>query len=100
MRHVSKLNRIAVMALAVVGTNLLLGCSGGTQQNDPEYMKNGEAIGKARREMFTKSGGDYAKLTAADKSEFLKGFGGDEAAAKKFWEMMAHPPTSSAPIGR
>jgi hypothetical protein len=50
--------------------------------------------------MFTKAGGDYSKLSASDHAEFVKGFNNNEETAKKYWEMMAHPPSSQTPIGR
>lgn len=98
--HSKKIRFSALIALAALGAMMVGGCSGGTQQIDPDYLKNAEALGKERREMFTKVNGDYSKLSAEDKAKFLKGFENNEANAQKFWDMMAHPPSQQTPIGR
>lgn len=84
----------------VLGTLVLAGCAdSATGKVDEDYMKNAEATGKARREVFVKTGGDYDKLDAADKAAYLKTFNGDEANAKRFWDLMKNPPSSAAPSG-
>jgi hypothetical protein len=89
-----------IATIAVLGA---VGCSSsGTQTLDQDYMKNAEAWGKTRKEVFDRSGGDYDKLSAEDKKAYLDTFNGDEAQARKYWELIKNPPgggVSTTPRG-
>ncbi len=73
------------------------GCGSGSQKLDEGYMQNAEALGKQRREIFMRANGDYDAMSPSDKEAFLSTFKGDETNAKKTWEVMKSPPTSSGP---
>ena len=75
----------------------IVGCSGGgTQSMNQDYLANAEEQGKAKRAIFDKVSGDWEALSAEDKKQFISYFP-DENNAKKFWEMMKHPPSSGGP---
>ncbi len=38
--------------------------------------------------MFKRTGGDYSKLTADEKSTYVKSFAGNETAALEYWEKL------------
>lgn len=62
-------------------------------------MAKAEAEGKDKRAIFERAGGVYDSMTPADKTKFLSYFK-SEADARKFWDLMAHPPSSmGAPTG-
>jgi hypothetical protein len=60
-------------------------------------MKNAEAIGKQRREIFLRAGTEYDKMSPDDKKTYLDSFDGNEENAKKFWDLMKYPPTQYRP---
>lgn len=73
-----------------------IGCGDAQPQKlDDNYMKNGEAIGKERRDIFTRAGREYENMTPADKEAYLKTFEGNEEQAKRFWDLMKNPPGST-----
>lgn len=77
---------------------LLIGCgSTGGDTVDKDYLKNAEAIGKQRREIFLRAGTEYDKMSAEDKKSYLDSFDGNEDNAKKFWDLMKYPPTQFRP---
>ncbi|MEZ0324913.1 MAG: hypothetical protein ACAH95_03335 [Fimbriimonas sp.] len=85
---------LATSCLAIVGA----GCNdAGPQKLDENYMKNGAQIGAERREIMLRTSGDFDSMAAADKKKFLDSFNGNEAEARKNWDMMKNPPTSTLP---
>lgn len=93
-------NVFAVVAGLLAVGGILAGCNdAGPQKLDENYMKSGEELGKQRRDLFMKAGGDYEKLSAEDKAAYLKSFNNDETQAKNFWTLMANPPSSGVRPG-
>ena len=92
---------LATLVAGVLAASFgLVGCSGGeTGKLDQGYMQNAEEIGKSRREVFVKAGGDYNALTPEDKKTYLDSFKGDETQAQKFWDFMKNPPSSTSRPG-
>lgn len=90
------------LALALVAAAVVACGSSGGDTVDKDYLKNAEAVGKIRREIFVRSNMDYDKMTPEDKKAYLDTFQGNEENAKKFWDLMKNPPSpygSGLPTG-
>lgn len=86
--------------VALLACFLLIGCNDTAPPKlDENYMKNAEALGKERREIFLRANRVFENMTPEDREKYLKGFNNDETQAKRFWELMANPPSSSTPYG-
>jgi hypothetical protein len=88
---------IVVAVLATAG--IFAGCGSGPGKLDENYMKNAEQIGTERREIFGRANGNFDAMTSGDRKSYLDSFDGKEEDARRFWEMMANPPSSSTPSG-
>lgn len=66
---------------------LAIGC-GSQPEPDAKVEANRVESAKRMRESFDKVGGNYEQLTEAEKSEFVKLFGGKEEDARRAWDMM------------
>jgi len=87
------------LIVAVAFAGFLAGCNdAGPQKLDENYLKNAEEVGKHRRELFVKSNGNMDALSAEDRAAYVKEFKSEDDA-KKFWDLMKNPPTSSRPSG-
>lgn len=93
---------LKTLGLAFVAVVVVACGSSGGDTVDKDYLKNAEAVGKIRREIFVRSNMDYNKMTPEDKKAYLDTFGGNEENAKKFWDLMKNPPSpygSGLPTG-
>ena len=73
----------------------LCGCGDSSKvELNKDYMANAEQQGQEKRAIFERAGRNYDSMTAADKQKYLSFFENEEDA-KKFWELMASPPTSN-----
>lgn len=91
---------ISLCLIGFVLLGLAGGCgSAGKVELDKDYMATAEAQGKDKRAIFERANGDYNAMSSEDRTKFLSYFSNEEDA-KKFWELMAHPPSSQAgPVG-
>jgi len=60
-------------------------------------MANAAQKGKDIRAMYDRVSGNYDQLSPADHDAYLKQFGGNEEAAKRFWESIKNGAPSSQP---
>ncbi len=85
------------LLLAMVATATLPGCGDEVKLDEQATIMPVDTAKKSR-ELFDKVAGDYNALTEADRKTYLDLFEGDEARAKKTWDIMANPP-GSGPTG-
>jgi hypothetical protein len=86
---------LTALTLALSG----MGCGeAGPQQLDENYVKNAEQVGKQRREIFLRASGDFDAMSPEDKKAFVSGFD-SEPMARKYWDVMKNPPSSTLPPG-
>jgi len=90
-------NIVKGFALSLVAAIAVACGSTGGDTVDKDYLKNAEAVGKQRREIFLRAGTEYDKMTPEDKKAYLDTFNGNEENAKKFWDLMKYPPTQYRP---
>ena len=94
---ISGTRRLGAIAFACCATVIVIsasGCSSNGPQVDARSIAEGEARGKAKREIFLKAGGEYDKMSAEDKKKFLSFFN-NETEAKNFWNLMKTPREST-----
>lgn len=65
---------------------------------DPKVEQARMQSAQMLRGLFDGAGGDYSKLTADQKAEFVKANGGDEAKAEAAWKVMKYG-SAAAPKG-
>ena len=78
---------ISFLALACV----LVGCSSGPQPLAQDEMKDAAQQNAMVRGIFDANGGDYDKVSAADKQKLVTRFKTD-ASARDAFEKIKHPP--------
>lgn len=92
-------NKLVSLLCLVVAGATLVGCGSGDGGGgvDKKAQQEKVALVTNMRSYFDKAGGDYAKLSDADKAAFVKLCGG-EAKAEANWKLMKEGP-AGAPRG-
>ncbi len=78
--------------VAILGIFAAIGCgAGGKPELAEDYMKSSADLGAWVKEIYTRTGGDYSKLTPEERSKYVKSFAGNEQAAKDYWDKYTRP---------
>ncbi len=97
MNHINH-KFVSLLCLVVAGATLVgCGSSDGGSGVDKKAQDEKLSLVTNMRTYFDKAGGDYAKLSDADKAAFVKLCGG-EAKAEANWKLMKEGP-GGAPRG-
>ncbi len=80
------------LALVAACAVLVGGCGSAPQPIDQKYMTSGAKLGQDVHAMYVRTGGDYSKLTPAEREEYVKSFNGKEDLAKNFWDGIKNGP--------
>lgn len=87
----SLLRKLAPLAVcSALSLSMLAGC--GSPGPDKEDQANRVEVATQMRSYFDKAGGDYNRLSEADRAEFIKLCGGEEQA-KTNWDLMKNGPS-------
>jgi hypothetical protein len=90
-----------LVCISLVSCFVVTGCGGPeTGELDKGYMASAEELGKKRRELFEKANKNFDNLSPEDKQTYINTFEvKTEEHARKYWEMMANPPSSQFGTG-